>query len=141
MAYFNWLIEAANRIDQNEKDTKYFKPITSTPIQPTPQVSSISPISDISEISSTSETVYQLVNLVQSHQSRSKNGKFLPKTYDKTQSKYVGVYLNEKRWTVYIYKEKYRFNTKIEAEKFFVKECKNNNIDIKSKLRNGWTEN
>jgi hypothetical protein len=138
MAYINWLIEAANRIDQNEKDTMYFKPIISEHIQSKPRASSISPISDIS---STSETVYQLVNLVQSHQSRSKNGKFLPKKYDETQSKYVGVYQNEKRWTVYINKEKYRFNTKIEAEKFFVKECKNNNVDIKSKLRNGWTQN
>ena len=72
---------------------------------------------------------------------RSSNGKFLPKSYNSIQSKYKGIFKNDNRWVVYIGKEKYRFNNEKEAYIFFVNHCKKNNIDIKSKIREGWNNN
>jgi len=74
-------------------------------------------------------------------QSRSPTGKFLPKKYDKNQSKYISVYKNENRWTVCYKRQKTRFNTKEEAEKFFISECIKNNINPKSKIREGCKKN
>jgi hypothetical protein len=74
-------------------------------------------------------------------QSRSPTGTFLPKKYDKNQSKYIGVYKNENRWTVCYRRHKTRFNTKDEAEKFFISECIKNNINPKSKIREGCKKN
>ena len=118
MAYINWLIEAAKKIEQNESC------FTNKPSN-----------EEIEEVAS------HLTKLVKSYQSRAKNGKFLSKKYDTTQSKYVGVYLNENRWSLHINKEKYRFATKEIAEKFFENECKKLKINPETRLRYGYKKN
>ena len=115
MAYINWLIEAAKKIEENESC------FTNKPSN-----------EEIEEVAS------HLTKLVKSYQSRAKNGKFLSKKYDTTQSKYVGIYKNEGKWVAYIDKEKYRFKTKKEAEKYFENQCKKLHINLHTKLRYGY---
>ena len=89
---------------------------------------------EIEEVSS------HLTKLVKSYQTRTKNGKFASLKYNNNSdhSKYIGVYLNEKKWIAYINKEKYRFDTKEKAEKYIENEYIKLKINPITKLRDGY---
>ena len=129
MAYFNWLIEAAKQIDEDEKCYEF----SIYPLSDTDTNRSNTPtIEDITE------AVSDLTKLVKNNQSRTKNGKFASIKYDETKSKYIGVYMNENKWIVCINKDKYRFKTKKEAESYFEYECKKLHINPNTKYRIGY---
>ena len=116
MAKISWLLEAARKIEvkENYPDNKN------------------SNSKDIIKLRD------NLCDLIKERQSRSNNGRFLSKKYNKSLSKYTGIYLNESKWVLYIHKEKYRFATKELAEKYFEDEYKRLKIDVKTRLRDGY---
>ena len=131
MTNIDMLLEAANQLESKE----HFKSLYLI----TNLANTIDNSDDIlDENLVTSDNIKQKSNRPQS---RSPTGKFLPKKYDKNLSKYIGVYKNENRWTVCYKRHKTRFNTKEDAEKFFISECIKNNINPKSKIREGCKKN
>ena len=116
MSQISWLLEAARKIEvkENHLDNKN---------------------SNSKDIITLRDN---LCDLIKERQSRSNNGRFLSKKYNKSLSKYTGIYLNEGKWVAYIDKEKYRFATKELAEKYFEEEYKRLKMDVKTRLRDGY---
>ena len=130
MSQISWLLEAARKIEVIENiDTTSLSDNVCNLINKNTQNSNNSNIIEFGNNTS---------DLIKIRQSRSNNGRFLSKKYDKTQSKYVGIYINEGKWVAYVNKEKHRFATKDNAEKFFEDECKKLKIDPNIRLRSGY---
>ena len=124
MSQISWLLEAARKIEVKEN-----------------HLDNLCDLINNNKNSNSKDIITlrdNLCDLIKERQSRSNNGRFLSKKYNKSLSKYTGIYLNEGKWVAYIDKEKYRFATKELAEKYFEDEYKRLKMDVKTRLRDGY---
>ena len=124
--YFNMLLKAASVIDNDCKNNNFY---SNDSDNDNDNVNDII-LSQPKESSPSKLKLY-----------RTNTGQFISKKWDNKQSKYIGVYINDGRWTVNIAKVKTRFNTLQEAEQFFIEKCKKLKINYKLKIREGFKKN